>query len=656
LKETPNIKIYVVGHKPYEAIPSDGIFVPIQTGKEEEFCSLRDNTGDNIADKNGCFCELTALYWIWRNTSGQDYVGLFHYRRHFDFSGIPKEINRFNQVVYERNDEAYLKANALNDEAVLELVPNYDIILPTKWNVHDGKPKWMSIERHYALARHHLIKDYEEAIEVLKQKYPDYAPYADAFNKGSEGYFCNMFIMRRAIFDKYCAWLFDILFELEKRLNLSDYSEQQKRVFGYIGERLLNIFLEKLLADEPGLKVKTLQASFIKNVKFFPRILPIYPEGGICIVMAFNDEFAPYASVTLRSIAENASRDWRYDIAIFDGEISEENKRLLNETLKEFPNFKLRYIATAGMLESDSAPAHLHISRDTYYRLFIPKIFSAYKKVIYIDADMIVRRDIAELWNKDLGDKAIAAAPCAIMAGFRDAKTASVPDKIPAEAYLKGSLRLKHPADYFQAGILVFSIQKALEKQAQIEEMLYSNKQYWFMDQDILNSAYQGDVLSLDPRWNVVNGNGNTEIFFKKLPEPERSLYFEARKDPFIIHFAGENKPWLSDKGDFHDLFWKYARKTPFYEYILRNFTVRTVFGNYSPAALEIQKGNQLSLTRKYTLFGIPFLTVKQTKLSKNYNIGSFPIAKTKNGKENTYLYILGIKCASIRYKINHRR
>lgn len=255
-------EIYVAGHKASEPIPSNGVFVPIQVGSGARFCPLSDNTGDNIAEKNDSFCELTALYWIWKNTAGQDYVGLFHYRRHMNFSAIKRETDKWGNIRYEKQDSRYLKENALNDAAAAASIAGYDIILPEKFPVYRAKCG-KTVAAHYANSAHHFIADYETALAAVKEKYPDYAPYCGAVSKAGSAHFRNMFIMRRPLFDKYCAWLFTVLFAAEQRISLAGRAAPERRVFGYLSERLFNIFLAKLYADNAALKAKTLQTSLL---------------------------------------------------------------------------------------------------------------------------------------------------------------------------------------------------------------------------------------------------------------------------------------------------------------------------------------------------------------------------------------------------------
>ena len=221
----PDIKIIVASHKPYW-MPSDSLYVPLQVGAEgkEPIGFKPDNTGINISSKNAGYCELTGLYWAWKNMPA-DYLGLVHYRRHFT-------------VFRGTND----RRDVLTSEQAARLLQHHDVLLPKK------RHYW--IETNYQQYAHaHHARDLDETRHIICEKYPDYLSAFDQVMKQTCGHRFNMFIMKRELADAYCAWLYDILFELEKRLDISDYNKNDRRVFGFVSERLLDVWLtEKNLA------------------------------------------------------------------------------------------------------------------------------------------------------------------------------------------------------------------------------------------------------------------------------------------------------------------------------------------------------------------------------------------------------------------------
>lgn len=229
------MQIFVISHREQDVkkIKSNEIYVPLFVGREGKdnlgFCS--DNTGDNISIKNPTFCELTALYWMWKN-SDADIIGLVHYRRWF-------AKNEFNA--------------RLEKEDIEKIFENYDIIVPKKSNfngkVYDEYAFW------------HFAKDLDLCGKVIKENYPEYFDNFNKFINDNQMYCCNMFIAPREIISSYCIWLFSILDEVEKRLDINEYDDYQKRVFGFLGERLFNVWImsSNLRVKESYVKVSGLR-------------------------------------------------------------------------------------------------------------------------------------------------------------------------------------------------------------------------------------------------------------------------------------------------------------------------------------------------------------------------------------------------------------
>jgi hypothetical protein len=213
------VKIFTITHKMY-VLPSDKLYCPIQVGNQNDIGILRDNTLDNISSKNPYYSELTGLYWVWKNDNNYDFIGLDHYRRHF----CVKKINK--------------KKNILKYDDVEKLLLDNQIILPKKRHYY--------IENVYGQYIHaHHKQDLDLTRDIISKDYPEYLPYFDKHMKETTLHLYNMFIMPKDIFNDYCTWLFDILFKLEKTLDISNYSSNDQRVFGFVAERLLDVYISK---------------------------------------------------------------------------------------------------------------------------------------------------------------------------------------------------------------------------------------------------------------------------------------------------------------------------------------------------------------------------------------------------------------------------
>lgn len=217
------MSIYIVTHKRFDP-PQLNDYVPIQVGKNQthsELGYLSDETGDNIAEKNSTYCELTALYWLWKNCT-DPVVGLCHYRRYFT-----------------RNPFSINPRYYLSFEKAQSILKEYDVVLPEKIYLKS------SVQDKYSLSGAGLQKDLDELERIIKRRFPEYFEYYHKVMIGYEEYFWNMFILKKELLDQYCCWLFAILGELEKVTDLSSYDSRQKRIYGYISERLLNVWVEK---------------------------------------------------------------------------------------------------------------------------------------------------------------------------------------------------------------------------------------------------------------------------------------------------------------------------------------------------------------------------------------------------------------------------
>ena len=217
------LKLYAVTHKQEKKYAKGRTLIGVGANKNILGVSVYDNTGDNIADKNKHYCELTALYWIWKNTN-DEFVGLEHYRRFF-----AKEKFFYYRPMRIREMERVLK--------------NYDIILPRRETI--GESVYSNYEEF------HYKSDMDVCGEVIKEKYPDFSEDFDAVMKESKIAMANIFVANKKLADEYCEWIFNVLFEVEKRITYLDRDAYQQRVFGFLSERLFNVWLR-----HKNLKVK----------------------------------------------------------------------------------------------------------------------------------------------------------------------------------------------------------------------------------------------------------------------------------------------------------------------------------------------------------------------------------------------------------------
>ena len=220
-----SVTVIVAAHKEYR-MPDDPLYLPLQVGAagKEGIGYARDDTGENISVLNPYFCELTGLYWAWKNLP-DDYIGLAHYRRHFS-SGRGRDA--WEKVLRKRDLEPELG--------------KIRVFVPGK------RRYWIeTLYSHYAHTHHAFQLD--ETRRIVGEKDPGYLPCFDRTMRQRWGYMFNMMILRRDLLDAYCTWLFDILFTLRERLGEEGLTPFHSRYYGRVSEILLNVWLNRQLED-----------------------------------------------------------------------------------------------------------------------------------------------------------------------------------------------------------------------------------------------------------------------------------------------------------------------------------------------------------------------------------------------------------------------
>ena len=385
-KNMKSIKILVGYHKPAK-LYKDDVFVPIHLGRalatrsskdgkinQDDYRWMLDNmigddTGDNISHLNRHFAELTAIYWAWKNydkLGSPDYIGFCHYRRIFS----PDDIK-----------------NAVN----------YDITAPVE-RVYDGD----NIKQQFSNVHH--TDDLVRATELLGKKY---AKTAQGYLHQNHGYFYNMFIMKRDMFFEYCDLLFGVLMQIHKKIDYDKYTPYNQRMPGMIAERITGIFITH---QESQHKVNKVAAVFSDTASTVP-VKPAFKDA-VCVCLSSDNNYAKQLGVTIASIKANRRASDNYDICVLDGGISELNKKRIGQLADK--KFSVRFINISGFMDAIDTKIfslNAHFTIATYFRFFIPQIFAKYKKILYIDCDLVVNHNLAELYGIDLGKYVIGAVP-----------------------------------------------------------------------------------------------------------------------------------------------------------------------------------------------------------------------------------------------------
>jgi len=217
-------KVLVVTHKEY-SMPDKELYFPVCVGHNLEQLKDKfqpDNVGENISEKNSMYSELTALYWAWKNLDF-DVLGMVHYRRHLTIKKGAKEL-----------------ADVLDEKQIDDILKTHDVIVAWPRRYIE------TVKNHYIRCEKGQKEKATRRIailgEVIKEKHPDYSDYFEKIINGHKAHMFNIFIMKKQDVDQYCEWLFDILFETEKRIDAEGV--EYPRGMGELSEFLLDVWIK----------------------------------------------------------------------------------------------------------------------------------------------------------------------------------------------------------------------------------------------------------------------------------------------------------------------------------------------------------------------------------------------------------------------------
>ncbi|MGN1301551.1 MAG: glycosyltransferase family 8 protein [Clostridia bacterium] len=263
------------------------------------------------------------------------------------------------------------------------------------------------------------------------------------------------------------------------------------------------------------------------------------------IFFAADDKYMPFLAVTLQSLVDNSSTDYYYLIKVLYTNISEENKEKIKKYERE--NVNIEFVDLNYYIEKikDKLYTRDYYSKTTYFRLFIPNLYPQYNKALYLDSDIVLLRDVAELFNIDLGDNLVGGAPDDVI------QTIEV-----FQEYAEKVVGVADYRNYFNAGVLLMNLDE-LRKYNFQEKFLYVLGTIKFsvaQDQDYLNRLCKGRVKIIDKNWNRMPVS-NIEV---------------DEKDLKLIHYNLAYKPWHFEDILYKDYFWEYAQKTEYFDEILK--------------------------------------------------------------------------------------
>lgn len=560
--------IYTAYHKPSPLLQSQSVR-PIHVGRAQAAAPLEgmigDDTGDHISGQNREYCELTALYWAWKNDTESTHIGLMHYRRVLDFDGqfegTGAELypSRFDIPTWVQSAESWLADQG----------GSYDLVVPRMHVV--GR----TLQENYR--KNHAPADLDLTRDIIAAAHPDYLGSFDTVSQQNGVRLGNMFVMRRDLMDRYCAWLFDILGKLEGAdVDRSWYSPRQCRYLGFVAERLMTVYVHHLQAEDAGLRVHEVAIVNSSQALLTPYVADERMNGPAHVNIAFSADraYLPHTAAMLQSMLTRADPARQMNLFFLYSDIGVHEMGQLEEVVSSHPNAQLHPLNVRGAFDASYRSSSRAPSNATYNRFLLFELLPSLERLLYVDVDMIFHGDVCEVFDIDMGDAQIAAVTDYIMTRTLTGPTPTRDPDVPdLYAYHRDRLGLSDAqiGRYFNAGLMLLNF-KAMDVhatgQALFQEAVAGR--YLFRDQDILNRHFKDRLLVLDGRYNVFNTVGSG---YDRVPAPNFAAAMAARKAPFVTHYAaGDYKPWNAVSVPRAQYYWQALIQTPFYSEVISKF------------------------------------------------------------------------------------
>ena len=632
-KNLPTVKILISYHKP-AVLLKDEVLTPIHVGRalatesskdgsmsEEDYKWMLDNmigddTGDNISYLNRTLNELTSMYWAWKNydkLGNPDYIGFMHYRRLFILNdNINKLDNKTpdscNMIRYDSLDENYLVNLGLNIDNILKILDKNNSIVCS--NILNYTP------HEYHSSFEPIEQNYYRFISEIKEYQKNIINYIEKYLNGNEHFWSNMFIVSKEIFFDYCEFIFSFLFYFINKLKFILPSISEKRTLAYVSEMLSGMWWTYIKYHK-NFNIISYPVYFIENTDLERDIKPAFKDKNITVCFSSDNNYIKYLSVAIESLIEHSNENNNYDILIFEKEIKRHFKDKILFQISKHKNISVRFInikVLANKYLSNINRAINHYNESIFYRYFIPQLLKKYNKVVYLDCDLIILDDIADLYNIDLENNSLGVVRDIEMHRWlKDRKIRQ--EKID----FNNNMGIKDSTKYFNSGVLVMNLKKIRELNSTsklINITLDKLKTMWVGDQDVLNGFFYDDVKYIDTSWNI---EWIVQLKIKdwsiEIDEKSYLEYKNALRNPKIIHYCDIYKPWKSPELELASIWWKYARMTDFYEEIIYKNCSNNIHHSYNRFSIA---DFILSFVNNENELSIMFLGIK-IRIKKNF-------------------------------------
>lgn len=578
-----DIKILIACHKPSE-LPNNNLFLPVRVGaalSDDDFGLQRDDEGkDNISKKNPGYCELTAIYWAWKNLKA-DYYGLFHYRRFYSFADKRFPVSDDGHMMIRAkalSQDVFKKYGLLDEGRMREIIESNDLI------VHESRPvrsiptpmamSGKSVREHYQYHDGTIVRnsDIELMMDIVRQKYPDIYPYVDKYLDGNTFLGYNMFIMKRKYFMNMCEFEFGVLSEVENSIgdSLGERSLNANRIYGYLAEILTSAYIYYLRQTVAGLKVQELQMIYALKTDKLQLLSPV--KDATTVVFDLTTHVKPnlefyFENVLRKFISVNNDGELRYDVIVVH------DKAVSAAAINVYKAMATNNVSVRSLNYDDI----LDVLREEYglpnigLRLVLPWVLKLHDKAVFLSWNTWANSGIDELSTMELGSNLLAAVPNMLTVG----RLCEVNDKHhqAIKTKLKDSLGVDID-NYFDSSVVVMDL-SGMRRKYQLDNIVseHAKLECEYNDTDILNYLYKDTAKLIGQEWNYQIPTDDSVNYIGTFFTPI-NLYNEWRtigKDYHIGKFMYQAVVWPTSAEFTNEFYTEMSKGQLWPLYIARN-------------------------------------------------------------------------------------
>lgn len=323
-------------------------------------------------------------------------------------------------------------------------------------------------------------------------------------------------------------------------------------------------------------------------------IYPAFKANNVPIIFEVSRLFLPYLSVAIQSIVDKSTSKYNYDIVVLSAELTGEDQKKLELLSNGIGNISIRSFNPTNAVSRYIKAAKYQYLTLNYYRMSLPWILRCYKRVINLGADVLIKRDIGDLFHTEIDRDTYIGGVIDI--GYQGRLALDISSD---------ELGLKEPNGYINADVLLLdleNIRRSFEQDAVMQS--WQTRFFRCAEQDAMNYLFQEHIHHFDPRWNVFPERMSSEFDILHAPTRSIEIWKQSLDDPYIVHYAALPKPWQLPSVGFGSDWWYTAKKTPYFEeifqgmilYIQENISLDTI--NMNPKSIYNRWFPRCSLRR----------------------------------------------------------